>query len=279
MNMNTRLALPVVAALAMGMAGSASAQFGKPSKNDQIKLGQRAAQEIRQKERVLPASDPRVQTVRRVGQRLLSAMDSRNSDWQYSFDVVNKGDLNAFALPGGPTFIYTGLLERMRSEDELAGVMAHELAHVQKEHWASQYGEQQKRNLGLSLLLIFTRANRTVGDLASLGSQVFFDLPYSRRHETESDDLAFETMVRAGYNPQGLVDVFTLLRDASKGGKPPEWLSSHPGDNNRIGRIQSRIQQANTSYPAMRRLDFNYYDRYDRYERNDGNRYRLGGRG
>src|SRR5215212_9069036 len=100
--MRTRFALPFAAALAIGTAASAPAQFGKPSQTDQVKLGLRAAQEIRQKERVLPSSDPRVQTVRRIGQRLLSSMTPDRAPWEYSFDVIDNKQVNAFALPGGP---------------------------------------------------------------------------------------------------------------------------------------------------------------------------------
>ncbi|MEZ0325202.1 MAG: M48 family metallopeptidase [Fimbriimonas sp.] len=261
--MRTSFVLPIAAALAMGTATTAPAQFGKPSQAEQVKLGLRAAQEVRQKERVLPSSDPRVQTVRRVGQRLLSSMAPDKAPWEYSFDVIDNKQINAFALPGGPTFVYTGLLDRMKSEDELAAVMAHELTHVRNEHWAYQYRDQQSRNLGLSLILILTRANRTVGDLASIGSQLLIDLPFSRKHETEADERGYDMMVKAGYNPQGMVDLFTTLQRSSGGGKAPEFLSSHPSDSNRIAKIQSRIRQANTnSYPALRPLIYNQYDQW-----------------
>jgi predicted Zn-dependent protease len=154
--------------------------------------------------------------------------------------------------------------------------MAHELMHVRKEHWAYQYRDQQSRNLGLSLILILTRANRTVADLASIGSQVLIDLPFSRKHETESDEQGFDMMVRAGYNPQGMVDLFTTLQRASSGGKPPEFLSSHPSDGSRIARIQNRIRQANaSSFPALRPLVYDQYDRWgiNQYQRRTGGRW------
>jgi beta-barrel assembly-enhancing protease len=254
--MKLSFALPLVAAAALGLSATAPAQFGKPSKRDQVTLGQRAAQEVRQKEPVLPSSDPRVQTVRRVAQRLLAQVDDRNEPWEYSFDVINKNQVNAFALPGGPMFIYTGLLDRMKSEDELAGVLAHEIAHVRREHWAYAYRDRQQRNLGVSLLMVLTRANRTVGDLAGLGAHVFMDLPHSRNAELQADDFAFDTMIKSGYNPQGLADLFITLRSATQGGKPPEWLSTHPADASRIARIETRIREARGSYPPIRPLAF-----------------------
>jgi predicted Zn-dependent protease len=245
-----------IAALVLGAAASTPAQFGKPSQSQQLQLGKQAAQELRRKERVLPSSDPRVQTVRRVGRRLLSAMPDRNSVWEYSFDVIDSNQINAFALPGGPTFIYTGLLNRLQSEDELAGVMAHELTHVKKEHWAYAYRDQQRNQGLLTLGALIFRPSRGVLNAAGIGSTLLFDLPFSRKHETEADEGGLDMMIRAGYNPQGMVDVFKMLAETSKGGRPPEFLSDHPADSSRIRRMQDRIAKTGRSYPAERPLRF-----------------------
>jgi len=256
--------MPFVAALAIGTAAPAQAQGMKPSKAQQVQLGKKAAEELRQKERVLSSGDPRVQTLRRVARRLLSAVDDRNEPWEYSFDVIDNRQVNAFALPGGPIFFYTGILEKMRTEDELAGVLAHELVHIRREHWAYNYRDSQTRNLGLSLLLVFTRANRDVANIAGLGSSLL-TLKYSRNHETQSDNEGFDMMVKAGYNPQGMADVFAMLRDQSRGGRPPEFLSSHPNDNNRIRNIEARIQRSNRNFPAQRPLNFSRSGQRDDY--------------
>jgi beta-barrel assembly-enhancing protease len=255
--MKLSFALPLAAVLGLGLAASAPAQLiGKPSKADQVRLGKQAAQEVRRKERVLPSSDARVQTVRRVGSRLLSVVDDRNQPWEYSFDVIDNKQVNAFAFPGGPMFIYTGLLDRMKTEDELAGVLAHEIAHVRHEHWATAYGQRQTQNLGLAVVLGLFRANRTITDLAGIGKHMFVDLPYSRNHELAADDEAFQMMVHANYHPQGLADLFVTLRNASGGGRPAEFLSTHPADQNRINRVNTRLQQANRNFPQMTPLAF-----------------------
>jgi beta-barrel assembly-enhancing protease len=247
-------AIPLIALLAMAGAAPASADAFKPGKGDQIKLGKRAADELRRKERVLPSSDERVRLLRRVASRILSVVDDRNQPWEYSFDVIDSKQVNAFALPGGPMFFYTGLLDKMQTEDELAGVVAHELVHIRKEHWANAYAESQKRNLGLSLLLILSRANRTVADVASISNDLLFNLPYSRRMEQEADDQGYEAMVKAGYNPTGMANVFRMLERQSKGGKPPEFLSDHPSDRARISRIEKKIDASGRSFPAQRPL-------------------------
>lgn len=243
--------------MVLGMAGAnaaIAADIFKPGKADQVKLGQRAAAEVRQKERVLPASDERVRTLRRVASRLLAQMDDGKDPWQYSFDVIDNKSVNAFALPGGPTFFFTGLLDRLSTEDQLAGVLAHELTHVRREHWAYAYRDQQQRALGLNLLLIFTRANNTVGGLASIANDLLFNLPFSRSHETQADSQGIDIMVKAGYNPQGMKEVFEILAKASGGGKPPEFLSTHPNDRTRISKIQEKISKMGRTFAPQTRL-------------------------
>ncbi|MGV3618964.1 MAG: M48 family metallopeptidase [Fimbriimonas sp.] len=247
-------ATAIAATAALGATAVAPAQFSKPNADQQVKLGKQAAAEVRQKERVLPASDSRVQTLRRVARRVLRGVSDGDKPWEYSFDVVDSPEVNAFALPGGPTFFYTGLLNRMKNEDELAAVLAHELTHVRKEHWAYQYRDQQSRNAFFTLGALILRPSRDVMNVAGLGLSVLVDLPFSRKHETEADRIGYDLMVKAGYNPQGMVDVFEMLRQASQGGKPPEFLSTHPDDRNRIRTIQERIRKEGKNYPAMTRL-------------------------
>ena len=225
----------------------------RPSRKDQIQLGKRAANEIRQKEagKVLPASDPRVKMLRRIAGRILATFKDKTDTWEYSFDMIDSKEVNAFALPGGPTFFYTGLVDKMKTEDELAAVIGHELTHVRKEHWASSYNESQKRNIAVSLLLILTKANRSVQDLAGIATETLFDLPFSRGHELEADRFGYDAMVTAKFNPQGMVDTFETLRALSTGGKPPEFLSTHPDEKNRINLIKKRITDANKEWPKM----------------------------
>ena len=125
--MKSRISIVVAACVVAG--GTASAQFSKPSVEQQIDLGKRAAAELRKSEKVLPASDPRVKLVRRIGRRLLSSIPA-SENWEFSFDVIQSKQVNAFALPGGPTFIYTGLLDKLKTEDELAGIMGHTHTHA-----------------------------------------------------------------------------------------------------------------------------------------------------
>lgn len=235
--------------MALAIPASALAQFNfkKPGAKDQIKLGRQAAAELRQKQKVLPASDARVRLLRRVGQRLLSTVNT-NEPWEYTFDVIDSKEVNAFALPGGPVFFYTGLLDRLKTEDELAGVLGHELIHVRREHWAKRVGEEQKRNLFMTGLLILGRANNTTAGLASLGNSLM-TMQFSRGDENDADTRGFQMLSDAGYNPQGMADVFRML--GSLGGKQPEFLSDHPSDTNRVKRIEDLAKKSGRKYPAL----------------------------
>jgi beta-barrel assembly-enhancing protease len=243
--------------LALAIASTAPADMFKPSKGDQVKLGLRAANDIRRKERVLSDRDPRVQLVRDVAYRLLAASpDTAKEPWQFSFDVIDNKAVNAFALPGGPIFFYTGLLDKFKTEDQLAAVLAHEITHVRKEHWARAYADQQKRSLGLSVLLMIFNANKTVANIASISNDLLLTLPYMRRDETQADEVGFDMMVRAGYNPHGMADVFEILRASSRGGKPPEFLSTHPDDRHRIQRIENKIERSGRTFSAQRPIRY-----------------------
>jgi predicted Zn-dependent protease len=248
-----KLAIPMVAMLAFGLAAPASAQFSKPSKKQQVDLGKKAADEIRSKEKVLPSYDERVKVLRHIAHKLLATVDDSKDPWEYSFDVIKSDELNAFALPGGPVFFYTGLLDKLQTEDEVAGILAHELTHVRREHWAYQYRDQQQKGLLLNLGLILLKANNEAASLASIGLDVLVNLPYSRKHESEADDKGYDMMVAAGYNPEGMADVFRTLK-ASGGSKPPPFLSSHPADQSRINHIEDRINKSGKKFPPQTRL-------------------------
>ncbi len=239
------------------VAVPASADMFKPGVKDQIALGKRAAEDIRKNEKVLKDDDPRVVEVRAIGKKLLSfipAAELKKKPFEYSFDVVDSKDLNAFALPGGPVFVYSGLVDKLTTQDEIAGIIAHELTHVRNEHWASAYADNQKRQLGLTILLTVLNANSTAFNIAGVSDELLFTLPYSRKHESEADRIGYDLMVKAGYNPQGMIDVFEILEKQSGGGKSSEWYSDHPALANRIEVIRQRISKEGKAFPAERPL-------------------------
>ncbi len=241
--------------LVASLALPSAAQF-KPGFKDQVELGQRVAADLRKKEKVLPGTDPRVQLIRKLGTRLseeIPEAERKKKPWAWSFDVIDSKEINAFALPGGPVFFYTGLLDKLKTEDAIAGVMAHELTHVREEHWATQYNDDMKRQVGVGLLLSLLGANRTLTNLASLVDTFAVGLPYSRKFETRADEGGFKLVVGAGYNPQGMVDVFKMLSESS-GSKPPEFMSDHPDDKKRVKRLEEMTAKSGKSYGPQKAL-------------------------
>ena len=230
----------------------AEADLFKPSVADQKKLGLQASAEILKK--YPEVKDSRATSFRRVGERLVEAMGDKRGPWDYSFRVLKSDEVNAFALPGGPMFINTGLIDRIKSADELAGVTAHETQHVRLEHWAKQQASQQERGLGLGLLLGLFKAGGTaqavVGSLNSI-----WTLKFSRGDEDAADSNGLNVMYGAGYDPEGLIDLFNTLKAASggKGGGAPEFFSTHPLTDNRIKKAKERIAKLKAQKPQPQR--------------------------
>jgi predicted Zn-dependent protease len=239
----TRHILLVVLALTITSTVAQADPF-KISQQEQFELGQRAANDVRKTEKVLPDGDVRTALIRKIGGKLLAlynqddAKEKRPKPFKYTFDVIESPDVNAFAFPGGPTFFYTGLLDRMNTEDEVAAVLAHELTHAREEHFASDYAAAQRRALGLSALLTILGAGKDVVNVAAITNDVLLGTKFSRRSETRADEGGFKLMVRAGYDPNGMVKVFETLSKATGGGGMPEWASTHPADKNRIKNVQ-----------------------------------------
>ena len=136
-------------------------------------------------------------------------------------------------------------------QDEIAGIMGHELTHVRQQHWARLYSNIQKRQLFMTAALIFLRVNYTGAQLADLASGLL-DLRYSRDDEATADQGGFDNSTTAGYNPQGLADAFTMLDKL--GGRGPEILSDHPSNTKRIHHIEDDIKRSGKVYPPQRLL-------------------------
>lgn len=222
-------------------AGPVRADLFTPSTQDQIRLGDQAAREVMRKYRVI--DDARAQNVREVGRRLVDALPSRErGPWDYRFYLIDSKEINAFALPGGNMFIFTGLYDRLRTEDELAGVMGHEMTHVREQHWAHMAAAAQKRELGLGILLGVTHAGRGWQNVVGI-ADTLLNLRYSRKDEDQADAEGLQDMIAAGYNPNGMLGLFRVLQEASDGGGGPAFLADHPLTKDRIRHTQERISR------------------------------------
>jgi predicted Zn-dependent protease len=216
------------------------------SPDQDVKLGREAADQIR---RQLPLlNDGRTdEFVDEIGDRLIEAIPSEfhQPAFRYSFDVVNLRDINAFALPGGPMFVNRGMIQASRSEGEVAGVMAHELAHVILRHGTVQATRGQKFQLGAIAgqvlgSIIGGRKGAAVAQGTEMGLGAYF-LKYSREFEREADLFGAQLMAHAGYDPRQMASMFQTI-ERQGGNRGPEWLSSHPNPGNRVQAINREAE-------------------------------------
>ena len=220
-------------------AGPSRADMFTPSAKDQIKLGNQAAQQVLHQYRVV--HDERAAEVERMGRRLLDALPRKDREqWEWHFYLIQSKEINAFALPGGNTFFFTGLYDRLKTEDELAAVMGHEMTHVRKEHWAHMAAAAQKREAGLAVILGLTHAAPVWRSAAGIVDSML-NLRYSRKDEDQADAGGLQDMVDAGYNPQGMLDLFHVLQQSAGGGGGPAFLQDHPLTSTRIQHARQRI--------------------------------------
>lgn len=202
-----------------------------------VKIGQEAAAEVRKEYPVI--TDDQIEGyLERLGERLVSAApaDLNKPQFDYSFTPVNLKDINAFALPGGPMFVNRGMIEAADGEGEVAGVMAHELAHVLLRHGTANATKAQGFQIGaLAGAIAGAVVGGGLGQVISQGSQFGLGtwlMKYSREYEKQADLLGAQIMARAGYDPRELARMFETIQKQG-GGSPPQWLSSHPNPGNR----------------------------------------------
>jgi hypothetical protein len=206
-----------------------------------VQLGREAAAEVRRQMPLLD-DDRTEQFVEDIGERLTDVVpgEFRQPAFRYSFDVVNLREINAFALPGGPMFLHRGMIQAARSEGEVAGVMAHELAHVVLRHGTVQATKGQKFQIGAiagQVLGSIIGGNRgaIIAQGTQLGLGTYF-LKYSREFEREADLLGAQMMARAGYDPREMARMFETI-ERQGGARGPEFLSDHPNPGNRVQAI------------------------------------------
>jgi len=214
----------------------------------EIALGKGLAQQVEQQAKII--QDPVIaEYVNRVGQNLV-----RNSDAKVPFTikVIDSEEVNAFALPGGFFFVNSGLILKAESEAELAGVMAHEIAHVAARHGTRQATRGEIANLATIPLIFMGGSWTTYGiyQAASVLVPIGF-LKFSRGMESEADMLGLEYMYKAGYDPTAFVDFFEKIEtlEKRKPGTMAKVFSTHPMTDDRIKSAQKNIQEILTSKP------------------------------
>jgi len=230
-----------VAATTVSTQTPIQAPKNKYKVTDDVKLGQEAAAEAKKELPML--NDARLdQYVETVGARLAAAIPAefQHPEFRYTFDIVNQEEINAFALPGGPMFLNRGMIEKSKSEGEMAGVMAHELSHVALRHGTAQAGKQTLPGIaGIGGQILGGILGGGLGQAIGVASQVgaaAWSTKYSREYESQADILGAQILARAGYDPREMANMFKTIEEEG-GGSDIEWLSSHPAPANRYAAI------------------------------------------
>ena len=234
--------LTACAAISVGGAGCGKGTIW--STKDEVKIGQEVSREVERRYRVEHDSED-AKRVRRIGERLVGHTDAREGV-PYSFKVIDTKDVNAVSLPGGPIYIFRGLMDLLGDDDDaLAGVLAHEIGHTNARHISRQYTKQLQTNILLTILL--QGQSQLVANVASLAADIF-SLKFSRDDEFDADRRGLSYSKKAGFDPAGLVRFFEKLETLDKRGGAPEFLRTHPVTKSRIDRALKIIELNDYKY-------------------------------
>ena len=255
------LTLPLLAALVMAACTTVPVTGRQqldlvPSDQIMAMSAEQYAQYMDQHEVVTGTENARM--VKRVGERIKNAVEKYlasqvKSDllegYNWEFNLVKDETANAFAMPGGKVVVNTGMLPVADGENGLATVMGHEVAHAVARHGNERMSQGLLTQIGGAALSAALSQNPSqTNDLFmaayGLGAQVGVLLPYSRLQESEADHLGLIFMALAGYDPRGALDFWQRMENSSEGGRPAEFLSTHPGHQTRMQRIRERLPEA-----------------------------------
>jgi predicted Zn-dependent protease len=202
----------------------------------EISIGQQGAVAIEKQYGVLP-NHPDLLRLNKIGKAIAARTQRTQLPW--TFRVINESSVNAFALPGGPIYVSKGLLDLNVSDSELAGVLAHEAAHINQRHSAQAIAKQIEYEMIAGLVL------KNAGDVAQvaagLAMQYGVTLPHTRKDEYEADALGVRLAYNTGYPANGLVQFLNRLEKLTGGAQTPEWMQSHPLIAERITRAQEIV--------------------------------------
>ena len=212
------------------------------------------------------SSNPSASTmVKTVGRRLADAtekylrsvgLQSEISNFAWEFNLVRDKQVNAFCMPGGKIVVYEGLLTVAKTEEELAVVLGHEIAHAVAKHSNERMSQEILAQYGMAVLSnVLSEKSAAVRQTATtvfgLGAQVGVMLPYSRKHEYEADYMGIVFMELAGFDSKAAVDFWEKMSSLS-GGSTPEFLSTHPSDAKRVANLQNKIPEAKSLAQSMK---------------------------
>jgi predicted Zn-dependent protease len=215
---------------------------------------QQTMQAAQQQNALLPANHPQVVRLQNIAKKIIPhalPWNKRAKDWKWQVNVIASKEVNAYCMPGGKIAFYTGILDTLKlTDDEVAMIMGHEIAHALREHGAERAGKGVLANMAVRGLAMFAeskgydpQAATAIGGLAANGAM----LKFSRDDETESDIVGLDIAARAGYDPRAGVALWQKMGMVNKNA-PPKWFSTHPPGNDRIAEIRKHFVEVMPLY-------------------------------
>ena len=258
--MNTRIASAAIAtAITLGIGGCETTTEGGAvgAERRQLmlvssaQLEQMSAQAYTQlraeatQKGVLNTDAALTQRVRAVASRLEPQTRVFRADapgWKWEVNVITSNELNGFCMPGGKIVFYSGLIRQLSlTDDEIAVVMGHEIAHALREHSREQVSQAIAAQSAIGIGAALLGLGEGSADLANTAYGALVATKFSRVDESEADRIGLELAARAGYDPRAGISIWQKMMKANQGGRPPEFLSSHPAETNRIQQIESLL--------------------------------------
>ena len=202
-----------------------------------------------------PDNNPQVIRLRRIAKDLIPHSydwNPRAREWTWEVNLVGSNQINAFCMPGGKIAFYSGILTQLQlTDDEVAMVMGHEIAHALREHARERMGKATATNglatIGSTVASVFFGVSPQLTDIVAKQGANLINLKFSRDDETEADLVGMEIAARAGFDPRPGVSLWQKMSAANKGA-PPQWLSTHPSGNTRIEEIQANLPKVMPLY-------------------------------
>lgn len=253
------------AAIVLGVGVAAQTVVTEPRNKytpaQDAQLGREAAAEVEKQVRLLRDEEVNAYLAR-LGQRLVgvSPAELQHPEFRYSFKVVDAPEINAFALPGGPTYFHSGMIRVAKTEGEVAGVMAHEVSHVLLRHGTAQATKATPYQIGqMAGAILGSIVGGTRGRVIAQGSQLGIGaafMRFSREYEKQADLLGTQIMASAGYDPRDMANMFRTIAQQSKTSGGPEWLSSHPDPGNRYDYVMREAATLRVENPVRQTAEF-----------------------
>ncbi len=210
-----------------------------------------------QKQGDLNADPALTARVRGIARRLIPVTGVFRPDapgWPWEVNVIRSDELNAWCMPGGKIAFYSALINKLAlTDDEIAAVMGHEIAHALREHARERASEQATSQLAIGIAVALLGGGQGAMDMAGMAYGVTVGLPHSRLHETEADRIGVELAARAGYEPHAAISLWKKMAQASGGGKTPELLSTHPSAETRTEDLVTYANRVQPLYEQARR--------------------------